>query len=175
MNLRLIILFSVLLSTFATSEMRAQRIEESDTRAMMQANFLYQFAANCNWPAEARKGKFVIAVVGNPAVYEHLSEKYGNKPIGSQVIEIQQISELAANSNYAIVFIDKTKKTELAKALKDNKKNMLVVTNWEGAISSGSMINFKTIDGNIRYEMSASNMEDRKITPGVKIIQWKVD
>jgi len=163
------------MSLFTTGEMRAQRIEESDTRAMMQANFIYQFAANCNWPAEARKGKFVIAVLGNPAVYEHLSEKYGNKPIGSQVIEIQQITEVAANGNYAILFIDKTKKAELAKALKDNKKNTLVVSNWEGALASGSMINFKTIDGNIRYEMNASNMEDRKITPGVKIIQWKVD
>jgi hypothetical protein len=175
MNLRLIILFSTLLCLFAPREVSAQRIEESDTRAMMQANFIYQFATNCNWPAESRKGKFVIAVVGNPAVYEHLSEKYGNKPIGSQVIEIQQISEPAANGNYQILFIDKSKKAELAKALKDSKKNTLVVTNWEGALSSGAMINFKTIDGNIRYEMSMSNLVDRKITPGVKIIQWKVD
>jgi hypothetical protein len=171
-----VILVLVFLSfIFNSATSKAQRIEESDTRAMMQANFLYQFAANCNWPQEVRKGKFVIGIIGNPAVFEHIMSKYGNKPIGSQTIEVLQANEIASSAQYHIVFIDKSRKAELSKVTKESKKNILIVTNWEGALNFGSHINFKTIDGNIRYEMNPPAMEEKKITPGVKILQWKVD
>jgi hypothetical protein len=154
----------------------SQRIEESDTRAMIQANFLYQFAANNNWPSESRKGKFMIGVIGQPSVFDHMSEKYGAKPLGNQVIEIMELIEMPSNASYHIIFIDKSRKTELARAIKDLKgKPTLIVTNWDGALASGSHINFKTVDGNFRYELNQTAMEERKITPGLKILQWKVD
>jgi hypothetical protein len=60
--------------------------------------------------------------------------------------------------------------------VKDLKsKSTLLVTNWEGALSTGAHINFKTLDGSLRYEMSETSISDKKITPGVKIIQWKVE
>jgi len=154
----------------------AQRIEESDPRAMIQANFLYQFAANCNWPAETRKGKFMIGVLGHPGIYDHLSEKYGTKPIGTQSIEVIELVDTSPASAYHILFIDKTRRQDISKAVKELKgKPTLIVTNWEGALQAGSHINFKTVDGNIRYEMNTSGIEERKIAAGVKILQWKVD
>ena len=160
-----------------SQEATCQKADESDPRAMIQANFLYQFAANNNWPPEARKGKFVIGVVGQPDVYEHLREKYGSKPLGNQVIEVIELSELPPPGTFFhILFIDKTHKSELVKAYRDLKsKPTLLVANWEGAIQSGAQINFKTLDGNIRYQMNVQALEDRRITPGVKILQWKVD
>lgn len=155
---------------------RAQQIDPANTRIMIQANFLYQFALNNNWPAQVRKGKFVVAVYGNNEVFLQLKEKYGSKPIGSQVMEIIQVVEPNPEQNYHILFVDKSKKGELAKLNKEFKdKNTLIVTNWDGALAQGAHINFKTIDGNIRYELSQSAMEAHKITPGQKIIQWKVD
>jgi len=72
-----------------------------------------------------------------------------------------------------VVFIDKSKKSELAKCSKELKdKSTLIVTNWEGALSQGSHINLKNVDGTIRFELNKKGMEDKKITPGVKIIQW---
>jgi hypothetical protein len=53
-------------------------------------------------------------------------------------------------------------------------KNTLVVTNWEGALGSGAAINFKTVDNSIRYELSEAAFSEKKITPGNKILQWKV-
>jgi hypothetical protein len=175
MKFHVILAFSLLALLFKPATSVAQRIEESDTRAMMQANFLYQFAANCNWAPEVRKGKFIIGVIGNPAVYEHIMAKYGNKPIGTQTIEVVQSNEIPTSGVYHIVLVDKSRKAELSKVTKESRKNILIVTNWDGALNFGSHINFKTIDGNIRYEMNPSAMEEKKITPGVKILQWKVD
>lgn len=143
---------------------------------MMQANFLYQFALNNNWPSDTRKGKFVIGVVGSNDVYQQLREKYNAKPIGSQVLEIILVTDANLDQYCHVLFVDKAKKSELPKIMKEVKdRSTLVVSNWEGALQAGALINFKTIDGNIRYELSQSAMEAKKITPGQKILQWKVD
>lgn len=155
---------------------QAQKLDESDTRALINANFLYQFANNCNWPPEAKKGKFYIGVLGNTDVFEATKEKFGSKPVGAQIIEVAALTSVPTTQFFQILFIDKSKKNELAKAIKDLKnKNTLIVTNWEGALEQGAMINFKAVNGSIRYEMNTVAIEEKKITPGVKIIQWKVD
>jgi hypothetical protein len=83
---RIFLLFLVLSSSHG---LFAQQIDEGDSRAMIQANFIYQFAVNSNWPIEMKKGKFLIVVYGNDAVYKHVVEKYGMKPVGAQTIEVQ--------------------------------------------------------------------------------------
>ncbi len=153
----------------------AQQIDEGDSRAMIQANFIYQFAVNSNWPLEMKKGKFLIVVYGNDAVYKHVLEKYGMKPVGAQTIEVQSWSDYKPGVGSQIVFVDKSKKADFAKVIKEVKgKSTLVVTNWEGALGSGAAINFKSVDNSIRYELSEAALLEKKITPGNKILQWKV-
>jgi YfiR/HmsC-like len=161
---------------FGSGEARGQQIDPSNTRVMIQANFLYQFATNNNWPADSRKGKFTIGVYGSSEIFLLLKEKYGAKPIGSQVLEILQPSDPSSEQTFHILFVDKSKKADLPRLCKEFKdKNTLIVTNWDGALQNGSLINFKNVDGNIRYELNQNAMESRKITPGQKILQWKVD
>jgi hypothetical protein len=153
----------------------AQQIDEGDSRAMIQANFIYQFAVNSNWPIEMKKGKFLIVVYGNDAVYKHVLEKYGMKPVGAQTIEVQSWSDYKSGVGSQIVFLDKSKKADFARIMKEVKgKSTLIVTNWEGALGSGAAINFKTVDNSIRYELSEAALLEKKITPGNKILQWKV-
>jgi hypothetical protein len=169
---RILLLLFILISSHC---LFAQQIDEGDSRAMIQANFIYQFAVNSNWPAEMKKGKFLVVVYGNDAVYKHMLEKYGMKPVGAQIIEVVAWSDYKPGIGSHIFFIDKSKKAELAKIMKDVKgKSTLVVTNWEGALGSGAAINFKTVDNSIRYELSEAALSEKKITPGNKILQWKV-
>jgi hypothetical protein len=109
----------------------AQQLDEGDSRAMIQANFIYQFAVNSNWPAEMKKGKFLIVVYGNDAVFKHVVEKYGMKPVGAQTIEVVAWSDYQAGANSHIIFIDKSKKSDLQKLMKEVKgKSTLVVSTW---------------------------------------------
>ena len=169
---RILLLFMVLASSHG---LFAQQIDEGDSRAMIQANFIYQFAVNSNWPIEMKKGKFLIVVYGNDAVFKHVVEKYGMKPVGAQTIEVQSWADYKPGVGSHIVFVDKSKRADLAKIMKEVKgKSTLVVTNWEGALGSGAAINFKTVDNSIRYELSEAALSEKKITPGNKILQWKV-
>ncbi len=152
-----------------------QKIPEDNTVAMIRANYLYQFAINNNWPADLKKGKFNVGVIGNPDVYSIMSSKYGAKPIGSQTIDVISLSDLTQNIPLHILYVDKLKKNDLAKYVRDLKdKSTLIVTNWEGSIAQGAHINFKNMEGSIRFEINKEAMENKKITPGVKILQWAV-
>ncbi len=150
-------------------------IPEDNTVAMVRANYLWQFSNYINWPTETKKGKFIVGILGSEPVFEAMAEKYGTKPIGNQTMDVLNLSELPNNQYLHILFIDKSKKAELAKATKEFKdKNTLIVTNWEGAMGAGSDINFKNLDGVIRYEIDKKGMEDKKIIPGTKILQWAI-
>ena len=167
--------FSVLFILFSSHCLFAQQIDDGDSRAMIQANFIYQFAVNSNWPVEMKKGKFLIVVYGNDAVYKHVVEKYGMKPVGAQTIEVQSWTDYKPGIGSRIVVVDKLKKADLSKVMKEVKgKSTVVVTDWEGALGSGAAINFKTVDNSIRYELSEAALSEKKITPGNKILQWKV-
>lgn len=123
----------------------------------------------------AKKGPFVVAVVGNSDVFEIMSAKYATKPVGSQLLSVIGATEAATAPQVHVLFIDRSKKSEIAKYVRDFKgKNTLLVTNWEGALSQGAHINFLSIDGSIRFELNKTGMREAAISPGVKILQWAI-
>jgi hypothetical protein len=169
-----ILLFGLQL-TVASLVSYSQSIPEDNTVAMIRANYLYQFANNNNWPVETKHGKFFVGILGNTDVFELMSSKYGTKPIGSQTLDVLALTDLPQSAFLHILFIDKSRKAELPKFVKELKdKSTLIVTNWDGAIAQGAHINFKNIDGSIRFELNKEAMEGKKITPGIKILQWAV-
>jgi hypothetical protein len=155
---------------------RAQTIPDDNTVAMIRANYLYQFAGNNNWPSEWKKGRFTTAIVGNPEVYEIMASKYAGKPIGSQSLNVISATEMAVTPQVHVLFVDRSKKADLAKYVKEFKgKSTLIVTNWEGALAQGAHINFLSIDGSIRFELNKTAMTEAVITPGIKILQWAIE
>ncbi len=153
----------------------AQTIPDDNTVAMIRANYLYQFANNNDWPAEWKKGRFVVGVVGNPDVLEIMASKYATKPIGSQSMNVIGVNELQTTPQVHVVFIDRSKKSEIAKYVREYKgKSTLIVANWEGALAQGAHINFLSIEGSIRFELNKTAMTEALITPGVKILQWAI-
>jgi len=153
----------------------SQTIPEDNTVAIIRSNYLYQFANNNDWPAAKKKGPFVVGVVGNTDVFEIMASKYATKPIGSQVLTVLGGNEVATSPQVHVLFVDRSRKAEIAKYVKDFKgKSTLIVTNWEGALAQGAHINFIAIDGAIRFELNKAAMLEAAITPGVKILQWAI-
>jgi hypothetical protein len=165
----------LLLILIKTQHGSAQSIPEDNTVAIIRANYLYQFANNNDWPAEQKRGPFVVGVVGNSDVFNIMAAKYASKPIGSQLLAVVMGNEVSTSQHVHVLFIDRSRKAEFARYAKEFKgKNTLIVTNWEGALAQGAHINFLSIDGSIRFEMNKAAMLESAITPGVKIIQWAI-
>ncbi len=154
---------------------KAQTIPEDNTVAIIRANYLYQFSNNNDWPADRKKGPFVVAIIGNSDVFDIMSAKYATKPIGSQLLSVMGTNEAATAAHVHVLFVDRSKKSEIAKYVRDFKgKNTLIVTNWEGALTQGAHINFLSIDGSIRFELNKNGLREAGITPGIKILQWAI-
>jgi hypothetical protein len=165
----------LLLFLLQSQRWQAQTIPDDNTVAIIRANYLYQFANNSDWPAEQKKGPFVVGVAGNSDVFDIMAAKYSSKPIGSQLLSVISGSEISTAQRVHVLFVDRSRKADITRFVKDFKgKNTLIVTNWEGALSQGAHINFLSIDGSIRFEMNKAGMLESSITPGVKIVQWAI-
>jgi hypothetical protein len=171
--LRILSYICLFMLLFCSIESRAQSIATDNTVALIRANYLYQFASNINWPAEQKKGKFIIGVYGNDELAEVIRSKYASKPVGSQILDVAVLTEITPATNVQILFIDKVKKSDISKIVRDMKgKSTLLISNYDGALGQGLHINFKNIDGSIRYELNKDAMIAQQITPGIKIMQW---
>jgi hypothetical protein len=165
----------IVVAIYHTADCRAQSIAEDNTVALVRANYLYQFAVNNNWPKECKTGKFKVAIIGNLDLFEVVATKYGSKPIGTQSMEIIAQNEFRPDQNYHMIFLDKSRKSDLARIVKAYKgSGTLIITNFESALKEGSHINFKNLEGNIRFELNKLGMDESGITAGVKILQWAI-
>jgi hypothetical protein len=142
-----------------------------DTRSVAKALFLYTFATLIDWPEDYKKGSFVIGVLGaSTDVYDELSAKYSGKSIGSQEIVIKKYASRTEIEKAHIVFLTADKSdqiTSLTTQLKD--KSTLIVTEKEGYLSKGAVINF-VLDGSKQaYEVSKSNAKKYKLVIASKL------
>ncbi len=172
----LIILFVALLGNSTMFSLEGEdQLDNTNTVLVVKAHYLYNFANSNSWPDEFRKGKFYIGILGNNALYEELASRYGNKPVGNQVIEVVNLLQFDSRRFMHVLYIDKTKKVDMPRIVKELKgESTLFVSSFEGGIAAGADINFKTIDDNIRYELNKVSMEGKKITPGIKIMQLAI-
>jgi len=151
----------------------SQSLAEDNTVALVRANYLYQFAVNNNWPKECKNGKFKVAIVGNLDLFEVMATRYGAKPVGTQTLEIVAQSEFRPDQSYHMVFLDKSRKSDLPRLTKAYRgTGTLIITNFDSGLRDGAHINFKNIEGNIRFELNKPGMDASGITAGVKILQW---
>ena len=160
---------------FTSKKEFAQALAEDNTVALVRANYLYQFAVNNNWPKETRSGKFRVAVIGNLELFEVMAMRYGSKPVGAQAMEIVAQNEFRPDQTYQMVFLDKSRRADLPRVVKAFKgTGTLIITNFDSALKEGAHINFRNIEGNIRFELNKPGMDASGITAGVKILQWAI-
>ena len=155
-------------------------LDGEDTVANFKAAFLFQFAVANNWPPNTDNQGFVIGIVGGESVYNELVDKYANKPVGSQVLEVIMLDDPSKVSQCEMIYISKafTKNNDETATLTWIKaaENLpiLVVCDAQNGLDWGAAINFKVLDSRIRYEINTDQAELHQITIGSKILSWAV-
>lgn len=149
---------------------RAGIAQTQDTHIKVKSMYVYQFASLVDWPAEFKKGDFVIGVFGKTPLYDELVLKYANKMMGSQAIKIKNFtsaSEVTACHILIITPENSDKVTEMVKKFKS--KSTLVVTEKEGKLKEGAIINFVIHNNKQSFELSKTNANKLKLVIGTKI------
>ncbi len=119
---------------------------------------LYNFTKFIDWPAEYKKGEFVIGVVGSPQVFNELVQLAQGKPVGSQLISVKNFRSVEEITSSHILFFaeGQSRRVENAVARLGNSPTLLV-TYLEGATHWGAAINFVIRNETMQFELKQSN------------------
>ena len=121
----------------------------------IHAAMLYNFIKYIQWPNESEAGEFVVGVIGDEEVFTTLKAWYDGKPKGSKKYVIKKLASAAEAGDCQVVYVGKSKN----KAFDDIKgsiagKSVLTITDGNGMGQKGSCINFKVIDGKLKFELN---------------------
>lgn len=116
---------------------------------------LYNFIKYVQWPNESEAGDFVVGVMGDEDVFNTLKQWYDGKPKGTKKYVIKKLTAPEEAATCSVVYLGRGKSNQF-EAIKGNiaGKPVLTITNGNGLGQKGSCINFKVIDGKLKFEMN---------------------
>jgi hypothetical protein len=149
------ILFALVLSIGAFAQERPTH--------EIHAAMLFNFIKYVQWPDDAG-GEFVVGVIGEDDVFSTLKTWYDGKPKGNKKYVIKKLSSGTDAASCHVVYVGKSKSKEF-----ENVKNtitgkpVLTVTDGNGLGQKGSCINFKVIDGKLKWELNQSTFSNSNL------------
>lgn len=173
----LVLFFALTPMGRAQIEVAKTSLDDTDTRAIMKANFLFHFAASNEWPAEFKEGPFQMAIIGNGALHAELVDKYALKLIGSQPLEIlafETPQDLNAGDFYHVIYYDKDAAQLKALSQFIDEESVMLVSDMQGALANGALINFVAVDNRIRFEIDVDRAAKKGVMIGNRILSWAV-
>jgi hypothetical protein len=125
----------------------------------IHAAMLFNFIKYVQWPNEGEAGEFVVGVIGDDNVFNTLTSWYNGKAKGSKKYVIKKLSSANESSTCQVIYVGKAK----AKDFDDIKNNIsgksiLTITDGNGLGQKGSCINFKVIDGKLKFELNQATL-----------------
>jgi hypothetical protein len=116
---------------------------------------LYNFIKYVQWPNEGDGGEFIVGVLGEDDVFNTLKQWYDGKPKGSKKYVIKKLTSAADAATCSVIYLGKAKSSQFEEVKRSIAgKSVLTITNGNGLGQKGSCINFKVVDGKLKFEMN---------------------
>ena len=121
----------------------------------IHAAMVYNFIKYVQWPDEGQGGEFVVGVIGDDNVFNTLKSWYDGKPKGGKKYVIKKLASAEESSGCQVVYVGRSKNKDF-ETIKASTlgKSILTVTDGNGMGKKGSCINFKVIDGKLKFELN---------------------
>jgi hypothetical protein len=120
---------------------------------------LFNFIKYVQWPNEADAGDFVVGVLGDDEVFNTLKKWYDGKPKGAKKYAIRNLGSAVEATSCQVVYVGKSKNRDF-EVIKSSTagKSVLTITDGNGMGQKGSCINFRVIDGKLKFELNQSTV-----------------
>jgi YfiR/HmsC-like len=125
----------------------------------MHSMMLYNFIKYIQWPNESEGGEFVVGVMGEDDVFNTLKSWYDGKPKGVKKYVIKKLASPAEASECSVVYLGRTKSKEFESIKSATAgKAILTITDSFNLGQKGSCINFKVIEGKLKFELNQGSV-----------------
>jgi len=129
----------------------------------VKAAFLYQFASYVEWPAHSfaqPDTPVTIAAMGGEKLASELKQLSAGRTVGGRKVEVKLVKPGESLAGIHILFIGGAENARLAQVAQAAKQRpMLIVTEADGALGQGSMINFIIVERRVRFEVALDSVE----------------
>jgi hypothetical protein len=155
----------VFLHSFAPS-VEAQTPGPTASERSVKAAFLYKFTEYVDWPATtgAQDAPFTIGVLGSGAFADELLRMTEDRSVNRRFIEVRRLSANDAVDDLQVLFVAGDQRGRLGELLAPAQgRPILTVTESEGALADGSIINFTLSGDRVRFEISLDAAEASRL------------
>jgi hypothetical protein len=136
---------------------------QADREVQVKAAFLYKFGDFVEWPAAAFAGPdgvFVIGVVGADGVAEELEKVVTGRTVQERAVVVRRLRRGEPLGRLHVLFVGQAEAARLPDlAAAAQGQPVLVVSESENATARGSMINFVSVEGRVRFDVALPSAE----------------
>lgn len=129
----------------------------------VKAASLYKFLGYVEWPADTFVGPdspYVVAIAGAGEIARELARVANGRRVNNRPIQVRRVKYGDSLAGAHMLYIGAEEEGRLPLWLKAvHRYPILTVTEHEGALKQGSMINFRLIDDRVRFEVSLAAVE----------------
>ncbi|WP_375578599.1 YfiR family protein [Marivirga tractuosa] len=125
---------------------------------------MFNFIKYVEWPAEAKAGNFVIAVVGDENVASTIQNFYTNRTVKGQNVKVVNVDNVSSVNNAHVLYISSNRSREFDAAKeKFSGKSTLMITDKNGLGKRGSCINFQEVNGKLKFEINQESIKGNNL------------
>jgi hypothetical protein len=140
----------------------------------VKAAFIYNFARFVVWPEAVFKGPadpVSICILGDDPFHGALEQATTGKLVEGRGFSVRHLPDTDSGSNCRILFVSASGRKRF-RSLAENLKSSGVLTIGEnpGFAVEGGIINFKLLDGRVRFEINAQAAEQQQLHVSSKLL-----
>ena len=144
----------------------------------VKAAFLFNFAKFVEWPPDAfanTNAPIVIGVLGGNVFGNSLEKIINDRKVSNRGFQFRTYDSVAEATNCQILFISASKKNDFAKIVAAlNNASVLTVSDTDGFLKAGGMINFLFEGNNVRFQISDEAAKKARLKISSKLLSLAV-
>ena len=152
--------------------------QEQHSEYEVKAAFLFNFAKFVEWPANAfatTNSPIVIGILGKNVFGENLQKTIRDRKVNNRSFQFRNFESAADATNCHILFISASEKDDYPNIVSTLRNaSVLTVSEADGFLKAGGMINFLFEDNNIRFQISDEAAKKARLKISSKLLSLAV-
>jgi hypothetical protein len=125
---------------------------------------MFNFIKYVEWPADAKSGNFVIAIVGDENVFSTIENFYAKRTIKGQNVKVISAEDVNTINNAYVLYLSDSRSRDFdAVKEKFSGKSTLIITDRRGLGEKGSCINFQEINGKLKFQINQESIKSNNL------------
>jgi YfiR/HmsC-like len=163
----------VLLSLLALSRAGAAEVDRA-LEQRVKAAYLLRFTEFVTWPDDswpAHDAPLVIAVAGPAGLAAELAELAAAGTATGRRVEVRRTPDPSpALGSAHVLFVPAQERARFGQFIRAAGTRTLIVTEHDGALTQGSVINFVLAEGRVRFEVAIDSAEKRGLRLSARML-----